>query len=519
MMLVVAALLATGSALRYYLVITLGERVVADLREALFAHVITLSPAFYDRERVGEIISRLTADTTQIKAAFGSSASVALRNFVLFVGATAMMVVTSLRLSGLVLIAIPLIVLPLVAFGRRVTRRARTAQDTLADASAFAVEAIGSVRTVQALTGRTRRASVSPPRSSGPSSQHAIDERARLAHRGRHLPCLREHRRRLVDRRAGRAGGNDDGGNARPVRALCGVRGRRASASCEVWNEVTARPRRDGTDRGVAERRVADPAPARPLALPGRRAATIHFESVTFGYPTRPDAPCSTACRSRCAPARRSRWSAPPAPARARSFQLLLRFYDPVTGRILLDGVPICASRCRTSCAQRIGLVPQDTVIFATSAAREHPLRPARRQRRRGRRRRASGRRRTNSSARCREGYDTLARRARRAALRRPAPAHRDRARDPARPAGAAARRGHQRARRRERALVQGARSRDARAHDAGDRAPARHRAARRPHRRARCAAASSRPARTPSWSRAAASTRGSRRLQFGAAA
>src|ERR1700681_2450193 len=152
-MLLVAAVLAAASALRYYLVITLGERVVADLRAALFAHVIALSPAFYDRERVGEIVSRLTADTTQIKSAFGASASVALRNFVLFLGAVAMMVVTSPHLSALVLIAIPLIVLPLVGFGRMVTRRARAAQDTLADGSAFAVEAIGSVRTVQALTG------------------------------------------------------------------------------------------------------------------------------------------------------------------------------------------------------------------------------------------------------------------------------------------------------------------------------------------------------------------------------
>src|SRR6202158_4644534 len=143
-MLLVAAVLAGASALRYYLVITLGERVVADLRAALFAHAIALSPAFYDRERVGEIVSRLTADTTQIKSAFGASASIALRNFVLFLGAMAMMVVMRPHLSALVLIAIPLIVLPLVGFGRMVTRRARAAQDTLADASAFAGEARGA---------------------------------------------------------------------------------------------------------------------------------------------------------------------------------------------------------------------------------------------------------------------------------------------------------------------------------------------------------------------------------------
>jgi ATP-binding cassette subfamily B protein len=150
MMLVVAAVLATSSALRYYLVITLGERVVADLRDAVFSHLLRLSPGFFDVQRVGEISSRLTADTTQIKSAFGASASIALRNLVLFAGAAIMMAVTSLWLSGLVLVVIPLIVLPLVAFGRLVTRRSREAQDTRADASAYAVEAIGAVRTLQA---------------------------------------------------------------------------------------------------------------------------------------------------------------------------------------------------------------------------------------------------------------------------------------------------------------------------------------------------------------------------------
>jgi ATP-binding cassette subfamily B protein len=148
-----AALLAAASALRFYLVMTLGERVVADIRSGLFAHVIGLSASFYDKERVGEIVSRLTADTTQLKSAAGSSASIALRNLFLFIGAVAMMVVSSPWLSSLVLIAIPYIVLPLVAFGRLVSRRSRAAQDTLANASAFATEAIGAARTLQALTG------------------------------------------------------------------------------------------------------------------------------------------------------------------------------------------------------------------------------------------------------------------------------------------------------------------------------------------------------------------------------
>src|SRR5437764_7999703 len=151
-MIAVAGVLAAASAMRFYLVTIIGERVVADLRAAVFAHLTELSPAFFDTARSGELTSRLTADTTQIKSAVGSSVSVALRNIVLFVGSSAMMVVTSPRLSFFVIAAIPIIVLPLVAFGRMVRRRSRSAQDTLADASAYAAELIGAMRTLQAFT-------------------------------------------------------------------------------------------------------------------------------------------------------------------------------------------------------------------------------------------------------------------------------------------------------------------------------------------------------------------------------
>src|SRR3981189_1513888 len=151
-MIAVVAVLAGASAARYYLVVTIGERVVADFRQDVFAHLVSLSPAFFDSARSGELISRLTADTTQIKSAVGASVSIALRNLMLFLGATTMMVITSPRLSGFVLLAIPVIVIPLVAFGRWVRRLSRNAQDTLADATAYASELIGAIRTVQAYT-------------------------------------------------------------------------------------------------------------------------------------------------------------------------------------------------------------------------------------------------------------------------------------------------------------------------------------------------------------------------------
>src|ERR1700726_1787139 len=144
----VVAVLAGASASRFYLVMTIGERIVADLRRDVFAHLISLSPAFFDSARSGELVSRLTADTTQIKSAVGASVSIALRNLMLFFGAATMMVVTSPRLSGLVLLAIPVIVLPLVAFGRWVRRLSRNPQDTLAYSPAYASDPVGAIRTL-----------------------------------------------------------------------------------------------------------------------------------------------------------------------------------------------------------------------------------------------------------------------------------------------------------------------------------------------------------------------------------
>src|SRR5205807_2194864 len=145
MMVVIVAVLAAASALRFYLVTWLGERVVADTRDTLFGHLLDLSPAFYEVQRTGEVVSRLTADTTQIKAAFSTTASTALRNLVLMIGAVIMMVVTSPKLSALALLAIPLIVLPLILFGRKVRQLSRFAQDTLADSPAFAQERLTAV--------------------------------------------------------------------------------------------------------------------------------------------------------------------------------------------------------------------------------------------------------------------------------------------------------------------------------------------------------------------------------------
>ncbi|MGY3294751.1 ABC-type multidrug transport system fused ATPase/permease subunit [Bradyrhizobium sp. LM3.6] len=224
-MIAVVAVLALASAARYYLVMTIGERIVTDLRRDVFAHLLSLSPAFFDSARSGELVSRLTADTTQIKSAVGASVSIALRNLMMFFGAAAMMVFTSPRLSGFVLLAIPLIVLPLVAFGRWVRRLSRNAQDTLAEASAYAGELIGAIRTVQAYTSE----GLAAKRFGGEVEQ--AYEAARTSTQARAVLTaiiifivfasvvailwIGSHER--ADRR-------HLAGPARPVRALCGVR-------------------------------------------------------------------------------------------------------------------------------------------------------------------------------------------------------------------------------------------------------------------------------------------------------
>jgi ATP-binding cassette subfamily B protein len=367
MMLVVAAVLAASSALRYYLVMTLGERVVADLRTAVFSHLLTLSPGFFDTQRVGEIASRLTADTTQIKSAFGASASIALRNLVLFVGAAIMMVVTSPWLSGLVLFVIPLIVLPLVAFGRMVTQRSREAQDTLADASAYAVEMIGAARTIQSFTGE----------AAAGSRFGAAVERAFEAARGstKARAWLTAAIIFLVfasvvgilwagaqDVLAGRMTGGALGQFVLYAVFAAGA----LSELSQVWGEITQAAGSAGRIAELLEVKPAIGAPARPAAMPSVQLGEVRFEDVSFAYPTRPEALVLDRVTFSVKPGERVAIVGPSGAGKSTIFHLLLRFYDPKTGRVRLDGVDLADADPR-AVRERISLVPQDVVIFAAS--------------------------------------------------------------------------------------------------------------------------------------------------------
>ncbi|WP_375778423.1 ABC transporter ATP-binding protein/permease [Bradyrhizobium sp. ma5] len=367
-MIAVVAVLACASASRYYLVMTIGERIVADLRRDVFAHLISLSPSFFDSARSGELVSRLTADTTQIKSAVGASVSIALRNLMLFFGAATMMVITSPRLSGFVLLAIPMIVIPLVAFGRWVRRLSRNAQDTLADASAYASELVNAIRTVQAYTGerlaRTRFA----------SEVEQAYEAARSSTKARAVLTLIVIFIVFASVVVILWVGSHDVliGAISPGRLGQFILYTAFAASglgqlSEVWGEVSAAS-------GAAERlfeilrvRPQIAAPASPRALPQPARGDVGFDNVSFAYPTRPNALAVDGVSLKVGSGEKVAIVGPSGAGKSTLFHLLLRFYDPKSGIISLDGVPIRQAD-PADVRARIALVPQDSVVFAASA-------------------------------------------------------------------------------------------------------------------------------------------------------
>ncbi|MGJ4956055.1 ABC transporter ATP-binding protein/permease [Bradyrhizobium sp. HKCCYLRH2015] len=367
-MIAVVAVLALASAARYYLVMTIGERIVADLRRDVFAHLMSLSPSFFDSARSGELVSRLTADTTQIKSAAGASVSIALRNLLLFIGATAMMVITSPKLSGFVLLAIPLIVLPLVAFGRWVRRLSRNAQDTLADASAYASELIGSIRTVQAYTSEKLAAA----RFGGEVEQ--AYEAARVSTQARGVLTaiiifivfssvvailwVGSHDVLTGAISAGRLG-------QFVLYAAFAAAG--LGQLSEVWGEVSAA---SGAAERLFELLHVQPeitAPAQPRPMPEPARGDLGFDHVSFAYPSRPDVRVLDDVSFAIRAGEKVAIVGPSGAGKSTLFHLLLRFYDPASGSISCDGVPVRAADPRKM-RERIALVPQESVVFATSA-------------------------------------------------------------------------------------------------------------------------------------------------------
>ncbi len=369
MLIVLAALLAIASSSRYYFVITLGERVVSDIRRDVFSHVARLSPAFFDRTQSGEIVSRLTADTTQIKSAVGATASVALRNVIMGSGALAMMVVTSPKLSALVIAAIPVIVLPLVAFGRSVRRRSRFAQDTLAEATAYASEQIGAVRTLQAftnealVTNRFARAvdvAFEAARSSV-LARAALTFVAIFAIFSSVVAVLWMGSRDVL------AGDLTPGTLGQFLLYAVFAAGALGALS-EVWGELAQAA---GAAERLTELLAEAPhikAPANPVALPSPARGAVEFRDVSFAYPVRPGQSALMGLSFTVAPGETVAIVGPSGAGKSTVFSLLMRFYDPSSGSVLLDGVDIREADPQ-AVRDRIAIVPQDVTIFAATAA------------------------------------------------------------------------------------------------------------------------------------------------------
>jgi ATP-binding cassette, subfamily B, bacterial len=365
----VAGVLALASGSRYYFVTILGERIVADLRSDVFEHLCRLDAGFFDQARTGELLSRLTADTTQIKAAFGATAALALRNFFLFLGAIVMMVYSSPKLSAAVLIAIPVIVLPLVAIGRVVRKRSRTAQDSLAEASSYAAENLAAVRVMQAFgaeTATARKFGAAVLDAYG-AARRAASSRARLTIVVIYLVFASIVGVLWFGAQEVLAGRMSGGLLSQFVLYAILAAGALGELS-NVWGEVTAAA---GAAGRIAELLALEPAIVAPVpaaALPRPVRGEICFEQVDFAYPARPEHSALHGLSFKVRAGETVAIVGPSGAGKSTIFHLLARFYDPLSGQILLDGVDI-RTVDPAELRQRIKSVPQDPVIFSCSLA------------------------------------------------------------------------------------------------------------------------------------------------------
>jgi len=366
--LAIALLLALGTGLRYYLVTRLGERVVADIRKAVFDHVIAMSPAFYERIMTGEVLSRITTDTTLILSVIGSSISVALRNVLMLVGGIVLMGFTSAKLTGLVLLIVPAVMVPIITLGRRLRTLSRENQDWIAASSGNASEALSSVQTVQAFTAEARTAErfATVTEQSFDSAKRRIRTRAAMTVIVIALIFAGVVGVLWIGARDVRAGGMSIGALVQFVIYAIMTAGSVAALS-EIWGELQRAA--GATERLLellgAEDSVRDLPGA--TAPEGRLRGEISFENVTFHYPSRPHAAALEDVSFTIRPGETVALVGPSGAGKSTVIQLLQRFYDPEAGVIRLDGRDL-RDMPRAAFRRHMALVPQDAVIFAASA-------------------------------------------------------------------------------------------------------------------------------------------------------
>jgi ATP-binding cassette subfamily B protein len=366
--LAIAGLLAVGSALRYALVTRLGERVVADIRKATFDRVISMSPVFYERIMTGEVLSRITTDTTLILSVIGSSISIALRNALTFIGGLILMLLTSAKLAGLVLLIVPAVVLPILFLGRRLRVISRENQDWIAASSGNASESLSAVQTVQAFTheSASREQFAQMTESSFDAARRRIRTRAYLTSIVIFLAFSGVVGVLWVGARDVREEVMTVGALVQFVIYAVMVAGAVAALS-EIWSELQRAA--GATERLVDLLETQDPVndPATAQLLPEPVQGHIRFENVAFRYPARPDTAALDGVTLEIKPGETVAFVGPSGAGKTTIIQMILRFYDPQSGRITLDGIDL-RDLARDAFRRQIALVPQDPVIFAASA-------------------------------------------------------------------------------------------------------------------------------------------------------
>ncbi|MFB0992734.1 MAG: ABC transporter transmembrane domain-containing protein [Rhodospirillales bacterium] len=361
-----SVIIAFGTFARFYLVSWLGERVVADLRKAVFDRVLSLHPGFFEVTKTGEILSRLTTDTTLLQSVIGSSASMALRSALNFLGGMVMLFVTNAKLAGLVLLVVPIVVVPILIYGRRVRKLSRVSQDRVADVGAFAEESFNAIQTVQAFTHETedrKRFDV--------QVKNAFDTAIRRTWaRGllSAIVILLVFNAIAVILWIGGQGvlsGEISGGELAAFVFYASVVAFSVGIISEVFGELQ---RAAGATERLIELLEEEPeilAPANAISMPDPSQGRVHFDGVTFHYPSRPDMPALVDFTLDIKAGETVALVGPSGAGKSTVFQLLLRFYDPEMGRVVVDDINV-SSADPQNVRQRMALVPQDPVLFGT---------------------------------------------------------------------------------------------------------------------------------------------------------
>ena len=364
----IAGLLAIGTGLRYYLVTRLGERVVADIRVAVFDRMILMSPAFYEKILTGEVLSRITTDTTLILSVIGSSISVALRNVLILIGGLALLIFTAPKLAGMVMLVVPAIIIPIVVLGRRLRALSRENQDWIANSSGRASETLLSVQTVQAFTHEqpSRRQFSDVTERSFDAARKRIATRAIMTVIVISLAFFGVVGVLWSGAHDVRQGALTIGELVQFVIYAVMVAGAIGALS-EIWGELQRAA--GATERLVelleAEDTVKDA--VAPKSLPERLVGAVEFEDVTFHYPARPSIAALEGVSFHTEPGETIALVGPSGAGKSTVIQLLLRFYDPDSGQIKVDGHAL-DEVARSDFRRSIALVPQDPVIFAETA-------------------------------------------------------------------------------------------------------------------------------------------------------